>query len=36
MIEPGTMHRARGNMEVLVIGLPALSENDTFLEGKRR
>lgn len=34
VIEPGTLHRARGNMEVLVIGFPALSENDMFSGGK--
>ena len=34
VIEPGTMHRARGKMEVLVIGFPALSENDMFSGGK--
>ncbi len=30
VIEPGTFHRARGNMEVLVIGMPALNESDHF------
>jgi len=30
VIEPGTLHRARGKMEVLVIGLPALNESDHF------
>jgi len=30
VIEPGTLHRAGGNMEVLVIGLPALNESDHF------
>ena len=30
VIEPGTLHRARGSMEVLVIGLPALNESDHF------
>ena len=34
VIEPGTLHRARGKMEVLVIGFPALSENDMFSGGR--
>lgn len=32
VIEPGTLHRARGNMEVLVIGLPALNGIRPFLK----
>ena len=30
VIEPETLHGARGKMEVLVIGLPALNESDYF------